>query len=86
MNEREVITWRHCRFINAEFNHYTYDGIGENTAYFLEHDITLHRLEYISCTELANDIHACKVLAFYDVSFYQSGNRKKLMSVTPCKD
>lgn len=86
MSKREVITWPHCRFINAEFDHYTYNGNGKNTAYFLAHDIALHKLEYTSCTQLANDIRACKVLAFYDVSFYWSRDKKILLSVTPCND
>lgn len=86
MNEREVITWPHCRFINADFSLCTYNGNGKNTAYFLVHDTALHKFEYTSCTELANNIYACKVLAFYDVTFYWSGDRKILLNVTPCND
>lgn len=64
MSKREVITWEHCRFINAEFSHYTFNGNGKNIAYFLAHDTALQKFEYTSCTPLANDIYKCKVLAF----------------------
>lgn len=86
MSKKEVITWEHCRFINAEFSHYTFNGNGKNIAYFLAHDVALQKFEYISQTPLANDIHNCKVLAFYDVSFYWARDKKILLSVTPCKD
>ena len=86
MSKKEVITWEHCRFINAEFSHYTFNGNGKNTAYFLAHDIALHKFEYTSCTPLANDIHSCKVLAFYAVAFYWARDKKILLSVTPCND
>lgn len=86
MSKKEMIEWKHCRFINAEFDHYTFNGNGKNIAYFLAHDIALQKFEYTSCTQLENDIHNCKVLAFYDVSFYWSRDKKILLSVTPCND
>lgn len=86
MSKKEVITWEHCRFIDVEFDHYTFNGNGKNIAYFLAHDIALQKFEYTSCTPLANDIIKSKHLAFYDVAFYWARDKKILLSVTPCKD
>lgn len=86
MSKKEVITWEHCLFLATEFDHYTFNGQGIYTAYFMAHDTIFHKFKFVACTPLANELQQAKPLKHYDVAFKWVRDQKQLFSVTPCKD
>jgi hypothetical protein len=86
MSKKEEIKWGHCLFIATEFDHYTFNGNGIYTAYFLAHDTIFHKFRFVACTQLANELQQAKPLKHYDLVFKWARNEKVLLSATPCND